>query len=140
MPSLQRILYKQSYTEYYMNISTYKQGSYGLEASGKPAPPWGCRGSWNLPGKVLEPPRASSARLGSPKTPPNRRGRRGATGSLGLQAMRATPATLGDKRQAVALGKGRPPSGDEAPQTRWQHLATKVAPARRRFPRDTEGG
>ena len=32
--------------------------------------------------------------------------------------MGATPATLGDKRQAVALGKGRPPSGDEAPQTR----------------------
>jgi len=63
--------------------------------------------------------------------------------SMGKEAppfVGATPATLGDKRQAVALGKGRPPSGDEAPQTRWQHLATKVAPARRRFPRDTEGG
>ena len=41
--------------------------------------------------------------------------------SMGTEAppfVGATPATLGDKRQAVALGKGRPPSGDEAPQTR----------------------
>ena len=53
--------------------------------------------------------------------------------------MGATPATLGDKRQACGPRQGPPPSGDEAPQTRWQHLATKVAPARRRFPRDTEG-
>ena len=72
------------------------------------------------------------------------RHRRGETASTAshaeLERLGATPATLGDKRQAVALGKGRPPSGDEAPQTRWQHLATKVAPARRRFPRDTEGG